>query len=186
MDVAMYERALKRTRKVVAGTRRDQFDQPTPCPDWDVHALLNHIIGGCLSFAAGATGEARPMDDGTDHCAEDHAVAFDRAARAAIEVFSQPGILEREFVQSWGKTPGSAVLGLAIADAAVHGWDLATATGQEADIDDDIAEAIYGMTTSMMEPMGDFPRGDSFGPPIDVPDDAPPAHKALTYLGRTP
>jgi hypothetical protein len=53
-------------------------------------------------------------------------------------------------------------------------------------IDDDIAEAVYGMTSSMMAPLGDFPRGEAFGEPVDVPDDAPIADKMLAYLGRQP
>lgn len=186
MDVGMYERALKRTGDVVAVTAKDQLDLPTPCPEWTVGDLVNHIIGGCLSVASGATGEARPFDDGTDHCAGDYAAAYEDASQAAIAALAEPGALERDFAMSWGNTPGSAVLGLAISDAAVHGWDLATAIGKEAVIDDDIAEAIYGMTSSMMEPKGSYPRGGSFGPPVEVADDASPSDRALAYLGRKP
>lgn len=186
MDASMYERALDRTRAVVAGTRRDQLADPTPCTDWDVRTLLNHIIGGCITMAEGAEGRPVPMSGPEDHSAEDHVAAFDRAARAALKAFQSPGALEREFTLPWGSSPGSAALGLALADAVVHGWDLAQATDQEIVIDDDIADAVYGMTSSMMQPNGPYPRGDSFAPPVDVPDDAAPAEKLLAYLGRVP
>lgn len=186
MDAGMYERALTRTGKIVSGTSREQLDDPTPCTEWSARDLLNHLIGGCLTFAAGAKGEARPMDDGTDHCAEDHVAAFEQASRSSLEAFQEPGALERKFKMPWGDSPVLAALGLALADAVVHGWDLAKATNQVLEIDEDIAEELHGMTSSMMQPKGDYPRGDSFGEPVDVPDDAPAADRLLSYLGRQP
>jgi uncharacterized protein (TIGR03086 family) len=186
MDAEMYGRALERTRDVVAGTRRDQLADPTPCTDWDVRKLLNHLIGGCVTFAEGAEGRAVDMDDHEDYAAEDHVAAYDRASDAARAAAAAPGAMEKQFTLPWGETPGQAALGLVLADAVVHGWDLAQATGQKLPIDDDIAEAIYGMTSSMMEPQGSYPRGDSFGPPVEVAEDASPADRMLAYLGRNP
>src|SRR5688572_29434829 len=130
MDVDMYERAIARTGKTVAGTSRAQLDDPTPCTDWKVRDLLNHIIGGMLSFAAGARGEVRDFNDRTDHVSDDHIAAYEEASRSAIEGFRAPGAMERTFTMSWGDSPAQMVLGLAIADAVVHGNDLARATGQ--------------------------------------------------------
>jgi uncharacterized protein (TIGR03086 family) len=186
MDVEMYERALARTRGYVEGTTKDRLTQPSPCTDWTVRDVLNHLINGARSVAAGAHGETIPFDDTTDRAGDDHVTEFKRASEDALEGFRQPGVLEKTFPMSWGDSPGSVVLALAIADAAVHGWDLAAGTGQEARIDEDIAEAVLQMTSSMMEPKGQMPRGDSFGPPIDVPDDAPPQDRLLAYLGRSP
>ena len=186
MDAAMYGRALERTREVVAGTRADQLEDPTPCSDWNVHALLNHLIGGCLSVAAGAKGETEQMSEGIDRVQGDHLAAYDRAAQAALEAFKEEGALEKKFTMPWGETPGAAALSLALADATVHGWDLAQATGQKMDIDDDIAEAIYGSTSAMMQPKGDYPRGDSFAEPVEVSEDAPASERMLAYLGRKP
>ena len=186
MDASMYARALEGTGTVVAGTRREQFSDPTPCTDWDVRTLLNHIIGGCITVAAGAEGRAVPIDGPDDHTEEDHVAAFERAAADARRVFEAPGALEREFTLPWGNSPGAAALGLALADAVVHGWDLAQATGQRLPIDDDIAEAVYGMTSSMMQPNGSYPRGDSFKDPVELGEDASPGEKMLAYLGRKP
>jgi uncharacterized protein (TIGR03086 family) len=186
MDVDMYERALARTGKTVAGTSKAQLDDATPCSDWQVRDLLNHIIGGLLAFAAGAKGEARALEDGIDHTTNNHVAEYEEAARSAIEGFRSPGAMEGNFAMSWGESPASMVLFLALTDAAVHGWDLAKATGQEAVIDDDIAEVVYAQSSQMMEPNGSFPRGDNFGPPLDVPADAPAPDRALAYLGRQP
>ena len=186
MDAAMYERALSRTRKVVAGTSKDQLDDPTPCSEWKVRDVLEHIIGGCLACASGARGKTGSFDQGKGATDGDFVAAFDEASEDAVAAFEEPGALEKGFAMEWGETPGSAVLGLALADAAVHGWDLAKGTNQDYEIDDDVARAAYGMVTSMMQPEGDYPRGESFGDPIEVPDDAPIPDKLLAYLGRTP
>jgi uncharacterized protein (TIGR03086 family) len=186
MDAGTYERAIKHTGAVVAGTTRDQLDNATPCTEWSVRDVLNHLIGGFDSFAAGARGVSRPMDDGTDYCADDHVAEFDRASGEALEGFGQPGALEKEFAMPWGNSPGAAALGLALADAVVHGWDIAKGTGQTIEIEEDIAAELYGMTSSMMEPNGSYPRGDSFKSPVEVPEDASAADKLLAYLGRRP
>jgi uncharacterized protein (TIGR03086 family) len=182
----MYERALGRTGKTVAGTSRDQFADSTPCADWNVETLLDHIIGGCLTFAAGAEGRRVDAMRHPHLTGDDHVSAYENAARAALAGFRAPGALERDFALPWGDSPGAAALGLALADAAVHGWDLAKATGQEATIDDDIAEALYAMTTQMMEPKGRFPRMTAFKEPVEVGDDAAPPRRLLAYLGREP
>jgi uncharacterized protein (TIGR03086 family) len=182
----MYERALKRTGETVAGTTREQFADPTPCADWNVETLLDHIIGGCLTFAAGAEGRRVDAMNRPHLTGEDHVSAYENAARAALAGFRAPGALERDFTLPWGDSSGSAALGLALADAAVHGWDLAKATGREATIDDDIAETLYAMTTQMMEPKGRWPRMTAFNEPVEVGVDATSAQKLVAYLGRKP
>lgn len=185
MDVEMFDRAVKTTHGVVAGISKDQLDSGTPCPEWDVRELLNHLIGSFQAVASGAAGEVLdPM--ATDYTADDHVAAYEAATARARDALSAPGALEKTFAMPWGDTPGQMLLGLMIADTVVHGWDLARATGQEIAIDDDVAEAVHGMTTGMMEPHGKFPRGTSFGPPVDVPDDAPIQDKMLAYMGRQP
>jgi uncharacterized protein (TIGR03086 family) len=185
MDAGMFERALEHTGAVVEGTTKEQLDDPTPCTEWAVRDVLNHLIGEFDSFASGARGESRPMD-GIDYCSSDFVAEFDRASNDALEAFSEPGALEKEFAMPWGSSPGAAALGLALADTVVHGWDIAKGTGQEIKIDEDIAAELYGMTSSMMEPKGSYPRGDSFKPAVDVPEDAPAADKLIGFLGRTP
>lgn len=185
MDVSMYGEALEATGRVVAGTKREQLEDPTPCTDWDVRTLLNHIIGGCASFAAGAAGKRLAMD-AKDHAAGDYVAAYEEESAAALRAFGSPGALERPFALPPGDTPGSVALGLAIADAVVHGWDLASATSQEYVIDDAAAESIFGLTSGMMAPLGSYPRGSAFAEPIEMADDAPPADRMLAYLGRKP
>ena len=186
MNVDMYERALQHAGEVVHNVTPEQLSNPTPCPEWDVRALLNHVVGGCEAIAVGAAGKEMPPFETEDHLGDDYIGAFDRASKSTIEVWRQPGSFDKKFKTPWGDTPGAVLFGLALGDAIAHGWDLAQATGQEIQIDEDAAEAVYSMTSSMMEPKGSFPRGDSFADPVDVPDDAPARDRALAYLGRDP
>ena len=186
MDVDLYERTLQNAGKVVHSTKPEQLGDPTPCTNWDVRALLNHLVGGCAAIAAGAKGEKYDFYGGGDHLGDDHSEAFDRAAKAAVEAFRTPGAAEATFTMSWGDTPGAITFGLGLADGVVHGWDLAQATGQRVEIEDEAAKTVYQMVTSMLEPKGEWPRRDQFGEPIYVPDDAPIADRLLGYLGRDP
>lgn len=185
MDVAMFDRAVESTDEVVAGISKDQLDGDTPCTEWSVRDLLNHLIGELEMVAAAGAGEPAPTSD-TDYTSEDHAAAYRAAAAGARDAFAAPGAMGKKFAMPWGETPGQALLGLVLADVVVHGWDLARGTAQEIAIPDDVAEAVYGMTSGMMEPKGSFPRGTSFAPPVEVPDDAPIRDKMLAYLGRRP
>jgi uncharacterized protein (TIGR03086 family) len=184
MDVAMFDRAVQATGAVVTGISAEQLDGPSPCTEWSVRDLLNHLIGQYEAVATGAAGEV--LKEERDYTSEDHVAAYYAASVRARDALSAPDALEKKFAMPWGETPGRMLLGLTIADTAVHGADLAKATGQGLPIADDVAEAVYGMTTKMLQPGGDFPRGDSFADPVEVPEDAPIQHKLLAYLGRRP
>lgn len=185
MDVEMYERALQNMSDVVSDIKPEQLGEPSGCGDWAVRDLLNHVVGYLNAFSSGADGEKLDVD-GVDFLGDDHVAAYDRAATDAADAFKAPGALEKTFILPWGDNPGSMALGLALAEAAVHGWDLGQAAGHPVVIDDDVAEAVHGMTSSMMAPLGEYPRGDSFAEPVEVPDSAPIADKMIAYLGRRP
>ncbi|HEV2755512.1 MAG TPA: TIGR03086 family metal-binding protein [Actinomycetota bacterium] len=185
MDVAMFERAVQATGKIVAGTSKEDMEKSTPCTEWNVRDLLNHLIGSFETVAAAAGAEITNAAS-TDFTATDHVAAYEGAAAKSVKALAAPGALERTYPMPWGDTPGEVLLGLMIADTVVHGWDLAKGTGQDATVDPEMAEAVYGMTSKMMQPLGSFPREPAFGPPVEVPDDAPVGAKMLAYLGRKP
>ena len=92
MDVAeLHSRALDATRGVIAGVRQGQWAAPTPCPGWDVRALVNHVAAGNLwaaELTAGATiSEVGDHLDG-DLLGADRLGAYDASAKAAAAVFA--------------------------------------------------------------------------------------------------
>ncbi len=138
-DIAqLHRRALDETRSVVAGTDRAQWADATPCDGWDVQALLNHLVSGNLWAAELGSGrtieEVGARLDG-DVLGDDSLAAYDTSAEAAAATFEAPGALDAPCAVSYGPVPGSVYAGHRFIDVLIHGWDLATATGQDATLD---------------------------------------------------
>src|SRR4051794_31070986 len=138
----LHQRALDATRAIVAGVRPDQWSAPTPCADWDVRELTNHIVSGnwwADELATGRTiAEVGDRLDG-DVLGDDPLAAYDASAAAAAAAFNRPGAMEAPCAVSYGPVPGSVYCGHRYLDVLIHGWDLAVATGQDSTIDPQLA-----------------------------------------------
>lgn len=180
----LYRKALTETGLIMATVEPEMMDSATPCAGWDVRALLGHILGATEMYAAGGLVPGAVFEPA--HVGADHLAVYDRAAKSAWEIFAAPGAMERTFRLPPGELPGSVVLGIALAEAAVHGWDLATATGRPATIDPEIAEPTLGFLRQVMAP--EFRAGPHpyFGPEVPVGNDAPPSDRLVGFLGRKP
>ena len=170
----LYRRASDWTSDKVAGAV-DQLDARTPCDDWDVRALLNHMLDTQRYFAGSARGEdvSPPSPTPPALLSDDPRADFERARQDVLDVFAKPGVIEKT----------GPALGIAFCDQLVHGWDLAVATHQDATMPDGLADAAYGMLHGRLT---DEQRKGGFKPAIDVPDDASPQGKLLAYTGRPP
>ena len=106
------------------GPAAHQLDAPTPCEQWDVRTLLNHMLDTQRYFIASGRGEdALPPSPTPPVLLSDEPEQDFEAARAEmLAVYADPGVQD---------TTGPA-LGVAFADQLLHGWDLARATGQVA------------------------------------------------------
>lgn len=179
-----HDRALGATRALVADVRDDQWDASTPCEDWDVRALVNHIVAGNLwagELAAGRTiEEVGDRLDG-DVLADDPLAAYDTSAKIASETFHAEGALERPCAVSYGPVPGSVYLGHRFIDVLVHGWDLAVATGQPPDLDPELAQTCLDVIEPQREALV---ASGAFGEPRDAPAGADPGTRLLALLGR--
>ena len=170
----LYERASDWSATKVAGAATN-LDAATPCDEWDVRTLLNHMIDTQNYFAGSARGEdvSPPSPNPPELIGDDPAADFDRARGETLRTFSAPGVIE--------KTGPS--LGIAFADQLLHGWDLAKATGQDATMPDGLPEAAYQMIHGRFT---DDQRKGVFKPEVKVGDDAPAQDKLLAYTGRKP
>jgi uncharacterized protein (TIGR03086 family) len=184
LDLAgLHRSALTATRTIVAGIKPEQWTAPTPL-EWDVRALVNHIVSGNLwaaELAAGATiDDVGDRLDG-DVLGGDPLAAYDASVRAAAAAFEAPGALDAPCAVSYGPVPGSVYAGHRFIDVLVHGWDLAVATGQDATIDADLVEACL----AVVEPQAEQLRASgSFGDHLRTPADADPQTRLLAMLGR--
>lgn len=180
-DIDVLESALAKESALVAAVRPDQLGDPTPCPEYDVRTLLDHIVGWLRSFAAG-TNEREVTDDPTSFTTDDYAGAFTAAADDLVAGWRTHGV-ERNVTFASREMPGPVVLGMTLMEYVTHGCDLAIATGQEVPFSDEELETALGHARKNLP---DGARGDFFGPPVPVADDAPLLDRYLAYLGRQP
>jgi uncharacterized protein (TIGR03086 family) len=184
-DIAgLHRRALEATGKVVAGIGVGDWGAATPCADWDVRGLLNHVVSGnwwAAALAAGATIEQVGARLDGDVLGDDPLRAYQRSSEAAAAAFDAPGALAAPCAVSYGPVSGEVYAGHRFIDVLVHGWDLAVATGQDATMDRELVEECW----SVVEPQLSMLQGSgAFGVPVGAAGDDPQA-RLLTELGRT-
>ena len=134
---------------LVAGIRHEQWSAPTPCTDWNVHDLVNHLVGMNLVFAA-LMSDQPPPQRGADRLGNDPLGAYRDSGVALAAAFDQPGVLERTFHGPLGAATGAERLNIRIADLLVHGWDLSQATGQPAELPEDLAEEALAFVRAQL------------------------------------
>src|SRR5450432_3977161 len=187
--VEQLARALAATDELIVAVDDDQWSNPTPCPDWTVHALVNHLVFGNQLFGGLMRGEPLPPIDElrqlrtVDRLGGDPIKAYRDSGTALQAAVSEPGALERACMSPIGPVPGHVLLNLRIAEALVHGWDLAQATGQPVRLPADVAEHALAFSRSQFE--GDLPRTGRFGAAQPVADDAAEIERLAAYLGRS-
>ena len=184
-DIAqLHRRALDESRSVVARIDRAQWANATPCDGWDVQALLNHLVSGNLWAAELGSGhtieEVGDRLDG-DVLGSDALAAYDASAKAAAAAFEAPGALDAPCAVSYGPVPGSVYAGHRFIDVLIHGWDLATATGQDATLHPDLVDAAYGLLRDQSEMVR---ASGMFGEDILVSADAGAQTQLLAFIGR--
>jgi uncharacterized protein (TIGR03086 family) len=180
----VHDRALAATRMIVAGVGDEQWSHPTPCPDWNVRQLVNHIVSGnwwAAELAAGSTiDDVGDRLDG-DQLGDDPSDAYARSAAAAQAAFAAPWALDAPCAVSYGPVPGAVYAGHRFIDVLIHGWDIAVASGQPADLDPELVERCW----AEVEPQLDLLRGSGmFGTLVAADGDR--TASLLAALGRSP
>lgn len=179
--VQQLARSLDDTGALVEGIGDDQWGRPTPCAEWSVLDVVQHLVAGNHFFADALTGSSSATP--TSEIRPDLASAAYRAsADALLAAFDSPGVLERIVAVPFGAVPGVVALHLRLVEALVHGWDLARATGQQPGLDDELAEQELGFTRGKLEEIP--PDRSPFGPPVSVADDASALDRLAACLGR--
>ena len=181
----LHRQALDDTARIVAQVRPPDMDRPTPCDDWSVRDLLNHLVSGNLwaaELAGGATiEEVGDRLDG-DLVGDDPAGVYDRSAESAAAALERPGVLEAPCAVSYGPVPGSVYAGHRFIDVLVHGWDLASAIGGDTALSPRLVTACL----AVVEPQEQMLLASgAFGSPKkdDAGDDQ---SRLLAMLGRAP
>jgi uncharacterized protein (TIGR03086 family) len=154
---------------------KDHLDAPTPCEQWDVRTLLNHVLDTQYYFRDSAQGEdaSPPSPTPPELIGDDPVGPFEAVRADMLRVFGQDGVVEKT----------GPALGIAFSDMLLHGWDLARATGQDATMPDGLPEAAYQMIHGRFT---DEQRVGVFAPEVEVGADASAQDRLLAYTGRDP
>jgi uncharacterized protein (TIGR03086 family) len=173
--------------RIVAGVRDDQLCHPTPCPDMNVAALLDHLVGLTLAFrraAEKAEGTGGAVADAA-HLAPEWQAELPRQLDALAAAWREPGAWEGMTTIAGMSMPAADVGIIALNEVLVHGWDLAVATGQHYRADPASAQACleYGVELAATAPEM---RGQIYGPVVPVAEDAPVLDRLIGQTGRDP
>jgi uncharacterized protein (TIGR03086 family) len=177
--IGSLDETFHHAHKVIGGVSEDQYGATTPCQQWTVRDLLQHMIGVVAGLGAAVAGSAREPFE----LAADPAGQFDFAATAALAAWRAPGVLDQVIDAGPGPMPGRVLAGINLLDTATHTWDLAMATRQPAALPDGVAIAALEASVATISP--EIRKG-RFGPEVAVPADADPTDRLVAFLGRTP
>ena len=179
-----FERAVDIAHAVMQKVTPGDLDKQTPCSEWTVRALANHMVGGCLLFSRAARGEAiteRPAP--TDLMGNDPSAAYGQASEAAIESWNEPGALDGTLTIPAGQLPGNLAIGIHTTDQLVHACDLAHALGHDLTIPDDLAESTLTFMQSLITAERRGP-GKPFGEAVAAPDGSNVQQRMIAFSGR--
>lgn len=189
--LALLRPVLADLAEVVAGSTAADPTATTPCADFDVAALRDHVLGWLQQFAAALADPDRRTtrpDPVAYRSADDDRDLADvvRQASRTIEDAVRGGVLDREVAMSQARMTGPSVLGMALGEYLVHGWDLATAIGRPWQPPAAASEAGQEFFAGMIAPEYRGPGSGFFADEVPVPDDAPAIDRLVGFAGRDP
>ena len=176
--IELYEATAAQARRVVAGVRPEQLHNSTPCSEWDVESLMDHLTSGA-GFAIGLL-----SGQGQNVAVEPRATAvetFDAGVAQVLQMARTPGALEGSYPSRRGEMSGADVVLGQFMDTLIHTWDLAKATGQDTALDPVLVAACYDDYKPREEGLR---ASGAFGSHVEVAEDVDPQTRLLALFGR--
>ena len=172
--ISLYGRASEWTLSKVSGAKT-KLDFATPCDEWDVRELLNHMLETQQFFVGTARSEdvSPPSPKPSELLGDDPVADFEHACSETLTAFGEDGVIAKTGLS----------LGIAFTDLLLHGWDLAKATGQDATMPDGLADAAYEIVHGRFT---DEERKGVFGPEVVISKGVSAQDRLLAYTGRNP
>jgi uncharacterized protein (TIGR03086 family) len=172
--------------EVVRGIRPDQVDEQTPCAQFTVRDLLGHFLGNLDSVADGLRGAPMPeeLPSRPELLGDDPSAAYDRIMADFMAAAREPGAMDRVLKVPFGEVPAPALMGFVAFDLVVHGWDLATATGQTFDPPETLVGELDAFAREVVAP--EWRDGDTFAAEAEPQPGASPLERLVAFSGRCP
>ncbi|MFB6983285.1 TIGR03086 family metal-binding protein [Streptomyces scopuliridis] len=185
--------------RLLGGIKDDQLAGPTPCPEYAVREVLAHLVGLTVAFRDAAAKRSGPTTDTPPDAAlpvlpDDWREVLPRQLDELAESWRSPSAWEGGTRVGGVDLPGAVAGLVALNEVQIHGWDLARSTGQPYAP----AEASLQASFALLAPPPAAESGDSgaddpgtaadsvFGPPVEVPEDAPLLDRVIGLSGRRP
>lgn len=183
--------AAELAASAVAAVGPDRWSAPTPCADYDLRTLVDHLAWAAVLSRNAAT--RTPLEHDWSVPApppflaglppEQWAAALAPELRAAADAWAAPGAWDGETVMGTSPMPAAVVGPMMLAEFAVHGWDVARAAGAAYEVPDDLGRLVLTAVEGMAQMGRD---GGWYGPEVPVPAGAPAFDRALGLAGRDP
>ncbi len=175
----LYRVATGRAIAVAEAVQGEQLGSPTPCAEWTVQQLIDHLVGGTEYLLSAMQGREPAQPSGSTGADYRHGVAN------VLDALRVPGALERTCIAPLGfEWPVAQAVAGTFMDVLIHTWDLARATGQNDKLDPDLVDACTAMFLPEMPERGR--AAGIFGPAVEVGDDATAQDRLLAAAGRRP
>ncbi len=173
---------------IIRSIKPDQLGAPTPCAEYDVRRLVNHLLFWGPSLEGAAHKESVPppaeAEADVDLTEGEWAAALETHVERIVVAWSKPSAWEgTTHMGGPMELPASLVGGMVVGEQVVHGWDLAKATGQHVALEDDLLGYLYEETAknaAQGRAMG------IYGPPVIVPASSSTLDRVLGLTGRNP
>jgi uncharacterized protein (TIGR03086 family) len=184
--VDAYDRGVTEFGRRVHRVGPDQWDDDTPCTEWSVRDLVNHLTGEHLWapwLLRGATLEEVGHRFDGDVLGDDLWAAWGRAAAASREAVHEPGAAAGRVHTSGGPTPAEEYLRQMTLDLTVHAWDLARGIGDVDRLDEELVALVWDYAREGAPSWQGF---GMFDPPVEQPASASRQDRLVALLGRRP
>jgi uncharacterized protein (TIGR03086 family) len=170
------EATLAVCQNVLRGIGEGDLDRPTPCSEFTIGQLADHLIGSMVSLGGMAGMAVIPAEIGT----VESRVAF--AAQQALEAWDKRGL---EGTVKRGERDMPAILAASILsiELLVHGWDFAVATGQQVDVSDEVSLFVLDLAHTVISPQAR--QGGSFADSVEVGPDVDILDRLIAFSGRS-
>jgi uncharacterized protein (TIGR03086 family) len=171
------EMSLGVLQQVVHSIAAEDLDKQTPCREFDVASLTDHLLGSVTAIG-GAAGAEFPERDRGDSVERQIILA----ARPALDAWHRRG-LDGTVRIGPNEAPAKVMAGVLSIEFLVHAWDYAAATGKQVQAADSLSDYVRGLAEAIITPEGR--RNVGFDDPVDVPADAGALQRLLAYTGRS-
>ena len=172
------EATLAVLQQVLHPIANDDWSRQTPCREFDVAGLTDHLMNS-ITVIGGAAGAELPERDPTDSV-ERQVIA---AARPTLDAWHRRG-LDGTVEVGPNEAPAKMMAGVLSIEFLVHAWDYAAATGHTVDAPDPLSDYVLGLAKKIITPEGRTNVG--FDYPIELPADASALDRLLAFTGRNP